>query len=341
VTPFDVAVVGAGPAGAVAATLLARDGRHVALVDPGGHGGDRIGETLPAFAADLLERHGLPGPLSQAGHLPIRGTESQWGGVRTRDDAVMRPGGPDWRLDRGAFDARLRQVAVGAGAVPVADLVTSVERHGDGWKVTTDAGVSFDALRLVDASGRRGVIARMQGGARRRQNRQVAIWAVGAPMPEGTKRTSRTLIQDQAEGWWYGAVLPSGRPVVAYHTSAAQATHIRRDPDIWHEAFRAAHVVCQRLPSSLFADATLAFTDATGDACTQAAGADWAACGDAAISFDPLASQGLLHAVRTGIAMVDLMGGRAKPEQYCAEMDRVWAHYLSHHAALMARRVLV
>ena len=51
---WDVVVAGAGPAGAVAARVLARAGRRTLLVDDVEPGGRKVGESLPGAARPLL-----------------------------------------------------------------------------------------------------------------------------------------------------------------------------------------------------------------------------------------------------------------------------------------------
>ena len=88
----DVAVIGAGPAGAIAATCLARHGLDVLLIDPGPRDGPVIGETLPAVAAESLARHELPGPLCDPRHSPISGTISAWGWTAGSRSGTGPPG---------------------------------------------------------------------------------------------------------------------------------------------------------------------------------------------------------------------------------------------------------
>lgn len=76
---FDVCVVGGGPAGAVAAHVLAGAGARVALIVR-----DRprsafvVGETVPAETRLLLNRLGLD-CLGADLHLPSAGTMARWG----------------------------------------------------------------------------------------------------------------------------------------------------------------------------------------------------------------------------------------------------------------------
>jgi flavin-dependent dehydrogenase len=335
VTHTGAAVIGAGPAGAIAAACLARRGLEVALIDPGPRQGPMIGETLPAIAAEMLARHALPGPLDDPRHLPISGTVSAWDGPPVIEAALSRPGGPAWRLDRPGFDAALTNTAICAGARLVPGKVHSVCRQDARWVLTLD-GAARTADLLVDATGRRGLVGRALGLPRHRQDRQIAVWAIGFPLAE--PRTAWTLIQAAGSGWWYGAVLPSGRPIAAYHCSLDEALALRRRPEGWHELLRDADVLATRLNPALFTGVALKFADAGGSASATSAGPGWAACGDAAIAFDPIVAQGLLNAVRTGLAAAEaLTGGRAACTRYCAELKAVWSKYLDRHRVLQAR----
>ena len=57
--PFDVAIVGGGPAGATVGTFLARRGRRVAIFEKARHPRFHIGESLLPQNLPILERLGV------------------------------------------------------------------------------------------------------------------------------------------------------------------------------------------------------------------------------------------------------------------------------------------
>ena len=65
-TPFDAIVVGAGPAGCAAATILAQNGRRVALLEREGFPRYRVGESLLPYCWFPLERMGLVDAMRKA-----------------------------------------------------------------------------------------------------------------------------------------------------------------------------------------------------------------------------------------------------------------------------------
>src|SRR5918997_3206824 len=103
--PFDVVVLGAGPAGlATAIAVRRRSTLSVLVVDPGLPERDRAGETVPPGFLDAVGTLGLSERFPVDGHLPCPGTASVWGRARvTHDDFVRVAGDPAWRLDRGRF----------------------------------------------------------------------------------------------------------------------------------------------------------------------------------------------------------------------------------------------
>ena len=69
----DVLIAGAGPAGSIAALLLARAGVRVRLLDRATFPRDKLcGDTLNPGALDILRRLGIATDIERAG-LPIRG----------------------------------------------------------------------------------------------------------------------------------------------------------------------------------------------------------------------------------------------------------------------------
>lgn len=110
----DVVIAGAGPAGCIAALVLARAGVRVRLVDRARFPRHKLcGDTLNPGALALLDRHGLTSVTS--GALPVEGmlvTAATGVRVTGRYGAGVR----GRALPRAALDAGLVAAAVAAGA---------------------------------------------------------------------------------------------------------------------------------------------------------------------------------------------------------------------------------
>ena len=83
------------------------------------------------------------------------------------------------------------------------------------------------------------------------------------------------------------------------------------------------------------ADAEVATTAAHSATLHPAAGDRWCAIGDAALSFDPLSSQGLFNSIYTGLAAAlachqRLSGEVAAFDEYGDDLRRIEAAYLRH-----------
>jgi hypothetical protein len=64
-------------------------------------------------------------------------------------------------------------------------------------------------------------VARRQGARRRADDRLIAFCTSFRPAAsEPPDRDSRTLIESSVDGWWYTALIPSGRRIVAYFSDA-------------------------------------------------------------------------------------------------------------------------
>lgn len=183
----DVLIAGAGPAGTVAAVLLARAGARVLLIDRARFPRDKLcGDTVNPGAIALLRRLGLAGgPLDQA--LPLAGMRLTGPGAVV--SARYPPPAVALALRREALDQWLLEMAVragvrfesgvtarrplideGSGTALVKGLVVSVDR-------ATRREVRLPATLTIAADGRASVIGRALGlvrptGAPRR-------WAYG------------------------------------------------------------------------------------------------------------------------------------------------------------------
>jgi flavin-dependent dehydrogenase len=335
---YAAVVAGGGPAGSAAALALARAGRRVLLVDAA-PSAVPVGEALPPVGRALLGELGLLDGFLGQGHAPSHGNLSAWGsGDLAAHDFLRGLHGHGWHLDRARFDAGLRAAAAGAGAEAATPArVAGTARTAGGWLVrVAHAGEVREVACgwVVDATGRSAAIARKHGGARVRHDRLVAVHARFRPL-QGADRDGRTLVEAAPDGWWYTARLPSGERVAARLSDATSAAGGRlRAPDRFRAALaRTTHV---REALAGYAPASAPRGADAGSACLDSpVGDGWIAAGDAALSFDPLSSHGILNALHTGALAghavhAHLAGEVAAVAAYARHVHAVYAAYLRH-----------
>jgi geranylgeranyl reductase family protein len=156
---WDLAVVGAGPAGSAAAlaALQARPDARVLLVDRAAFPRDKpCGDGVAPQAFDLWERLGITDVA--AGFAPVRRLVLQGTDGGTADRLMARPAHV---LPRRVLDARLREAALAAGATSEQRTVRRLDVRDD--VVVLDGEIA--ARVVVGADGATGVTRRAAGAA--------------------------------------------------------------------------------------------------------------------------------------------------------------------------------
>jgi flavin-dependent dehydrogenase len=289
---FDVAIVGAGPAGSTTAMLLARQGYSVAVYDGPRRQGLCVGETLPAQASGLLRQLGLWEDFAAQSHVASPGMMSAWGSPELwTTDYLFSPFGNGWHLDRTRFNEMLVDAASREGAAVLRETrITACEEDDAGWRLTAPDGHGTQTIRcrfLVDATGR--TSGRTFGAAGRRvTDRLVAVAGVCAP---ASAASAYTLVEAVEEGWFYSALLPSGDYIVTYMTDAdLYSAGRKRDVAFFEAQWEQAPRTRERASR---APSELSLIPAFSGIRERAAERSWLAVGDAARSYDPLSGLGL------------------------------------------------
>jgi flavin-dependent dehydrogenase len=187
-SPYDVVVVGARPAGAATAMILARAGLRVLVVDRSRYGADTLStHALLRGGVVQLARWGLLDEVIAAGTPPVRGSVFHYDGERT-EVPINPAAGVDalYAPRRTVLDPILVDAARGAGAdVRFGVNVTHLLRDSTG-RVTgvvgrDDEGASFTARArfTVGADGMGSRIARLAGAPVERTANNAAAFIYG------------------------------------------------------------------------------------------------------------------------------------------------------------------
>lgn len=338
----DVAIVGAGPAGLAAALTLHRHApQRSLLVLAGPRGAERkIGETLPPGSQNALRALGVWEAFLATRPLPAHGTCSAWGSAELeQNEFIFHPDRRGWHIERPAFDAMLAAEAAkrGIAIAPAATLLT-VARLEDRWHLgVRDAESSEKIIRarfVIDASGRAAQFASRLGVRRQSDDRLVAISVSHRLSEQQPMRDTYAAIEARPEGWWYSSLQPNGRLTVACFTDADLALALRlKDTAVWRShAAQAPHTFSRLSPGIAEHAPQLRLADSV--MLQQVTGMDWLAAGDAASTFDPLSSQGILKALRHGqiaaYATLDHLGSDATSlPKYAALLRREYDEFLA------------
>lgn len=330
---WDVVIAGAGPAGAVAAGVLSRAGRRVLLVDDVSSNKCKVGESLPSAARPLLRDLGLLPLVEEGPHLPSYGNISAWGSSELNDtDFIQNPNGMGWHLDRSRFDMDLRQAAQSDGALLLPARLKSVTAIQDGWQIQLSTGET-NADWIVDATGRHATLARNLGINRQRDDTLVALcaWAEASDSDLDT----RSLVESTPDGWWYTALLPNRLRVVVLHVDREYAVSIIQKQEIWLDLLSQTMHISHVLSGAVFKDKPYG-TEACGGCLDYFAGKGWLTIGDAAISFDPLSSQGIFNALYTGMRAGQAINAALNKDDelidyYTGQLENIRQAYLYHH----------
>lgn len=289
-TRWDVAIIGAGPAGGAAAYHLARRGHRVLVLEKepfprvkpcGGGVAPQVGRWFDFSFDPVISARVTRVAFTLEGADPVA------------DE--LGTAEPFWMVRRPAFDAYLADRAVAAGAeVRTGCALTGLRRAETGWELATTAGVEMARL-LLGADGAKGPTAKWLGFERKaRLAGALEGEAPGAPGETSTVHFDFGSVPGgyqwafpKADGWSVGSGVFRGRPLKDLRSRfEAYCGILGLDPNTCE---------VQGHPLLLW----------DGDQALHAPGALLA--GEAACLVDPFTAEGIRPALRSGVLAAEAL----------------------------------
>jgi flavin-dependent dehydrogenase len=328
---YDFAVAGGGPAGSAAAISLAQRGHRVVLFESEVFPRFHIGESLLSTINGPIDALGVREAIEAAGF------PRKWGArLLTHDGRSGR--GVDfaasrqieqpqtWQVCRDRFDVILLDRARAVGAeVREGVRVHDVDFSSHGVVVRTDEAGVRSRVRVravVDATGRRGLLARKLG--LRREEPLLANIAIyshyrGVPRLDGDRPDDIRIVAREDAGWFW--MIPISDELTSVGVVLPKALFQGMPPGSNEE--RLARTIAETSAvAELMKDAERAWpVRAEKDfsySASSYAGDGWLLAGDAGSFLDPVFSTGVSIALESGIEAAEALDEASRHEDFSA-----------------------
>jgi flavin-dependent dehydrogenase len=349
---YDVAIIGGGPAGSTAATLLARAGRRVVVFEREKFPRFHIGESLLPASMKTFTRLGVHEKFRQAGFLDkfggeIAGACSEKGEKFYFEDGLRSKNDRSYQVTRAEFDKVLLDHSRESGAEVREETVVEELLFQSGRvevcvrSKTTNLSEIVQARYLIDASGRNSIV-----GAHFKLKRtfddlqKVSIFAhfEGVVHDAGRDGTLTRMVR-ALDRWFWVIPLKDGRTSIGVVLDTTRFRESKQSPETFLEAAIAEQpLIATRMedarrisPVSVAADFSYHNSQLTGDC--------WMLAGDAAAFIDPVFSSGVFLAVNSGEQCADVLH---EVLDYPSRRARLFARYtkrINHGIAVYLRFV--
>ena len=311
----DVVVIGGGPAGSTAATMLARQGASVLLLERERFPREHVGESLLPASIPVLEELGVLPAVQEAGFLTKWGATMVWGSDPTpwswyfRETNQRNP--HSYQVWRPQFDQLLLENSRAHG-VDVREGHRVVEVLWEDGKATgvryqSDSGETgtVQCRYVVDASGQTGLLARdlnLRQWDPFFQNLAVyGYFSSAQPLPEPDE--TNIFIEAYPHGWLWSIPLHTGWTSVGAVVDSATSQNEISTGSL--QRFLESQIIQAPHTSRMLRNAHLEsgpfIVKDWSYVCKRVAGDGYVLAGDAACFVDPLFSSGVHLALMSGI----------------------------------------
>ena len=324
----DVIVIGGGPAGSTAATMLSKHGYSVLLLERSEFPRDHVGESLLPASIPVLEELGVMDDVQQAGFLPKWGATMIWGMDKepwswyfreTNEQyphsyQVWRPEFDKILLDnsrRHGVDVREKHRVVNVIFQDSKAVgVQFVDSEGD--SDTATAGY------IVDASGQQNVLgSQLNIKTQDPFFRNLAVYGYYTGVPRLSEPAHNNIfIESYENGWCWNIPLHNGQNsvgVVVDGASNQNSIQKHGAEKFYRRELSKASYMSNLLESAVLKTEPSVIKD-WSYSCSPMVGNGYILAGDAACFIDPLFSSGVHLALMSGVLAATYINTAIKDE---------------------------
>ena len=340
---YDTIVIGAGPSGSAAATILAQHGLRVVALEREKFPRYHIGESLLPFTCYPLKRLGLLDRMRASAFVKKysvqfvspNGKASQpfYFSTRYEPDVAQT-----WQVLRSEFDLMLMENARAKGAevleeTTVRELIRE-EGRTLGVRAQTKTGetIEFRAPMTLDCSGREAIApTRLNWRVREPKLNKVAVWTYykGAMRDEGIDAGATTVAYVPEKGWfWY---IPQHRDMISVGV-VAEGKYLTRDGvrepkdifnrEIEQNAWIKQHLDCGKQEGSYYITSEFSWRS------RYCSAPGLLLAGDAFGFLDPVFSSGVMLALKSGTLAADAIKAAFDAHDFSAERFTEYSHMM-------------
>jgi len=256
-----------------------------------------------------LKKLEIPNSIINEHSIPCTEIQNTWGSSTIHhNESIFNPFGDSYILSRPDFDNALLQYCKKLGInIQSGVRITAIKKTENGWDLiskTKSHNVDF----IIDASGR---TSKFNFGKVRHEKLQqdsligITKHLVNSEVIKAEK--SHVLVESTQNGWWYTTQIANGKMISTFMTDPTIVSRYKNSQsEFWNEELiKTVHTKERLLPFAL--NNTVYTQSANSQIAKQIQGDGWLKVGDAAQSFDPLSSAGIIKGLKMGISAADAL----------------------------------